>query len=69
MAGPGDCGLRQAQAALATEISPHTYINVMDQYRPCYRAGECPKIARPPTRQELTEARDCAARLGLRLAR
>jgi len=52
---------------LAKEISPRTYVNVMAQYRPCYRAGKCPKIARPPTREEFLEAYDCAARLGLRL--
>ena len=27
---------------LATEVSPDTYVNVMDQYRPCYRADEHP---------------------------
>ncbi len=54
---------------LAAEISPRAYVNVMAQYRPSYRAGECPKIARPPTREEFAEAYDYAARLGLRLAR
>ncbi len=54
---------------LAQEISPRTYVNVMAQYRPCYRAGECPKVNRYPTRREFLDAYDHAARLGLRLAR
>ena len=54
---------------LARELSPRTYVNVMAQYRPCYRARECPEIGRPPTRAEFLEARGHAARLGLRLAR
>ncbi|MEE9488333.1 MAG: radical SAM protein, partial [Candidatus Brocadiales bacterium] len=31
---------------VAEEISPDTYINVMDQYYPCYRAGEFGEINR-----------------------
>ena len=30
---------------LATEISPETFVNVMDQYRPCFDAGRFPEIA------------------------
>ncbi|MBM4040091.1 MAG: radical SAM protein [Planctomycetes bacterium] len=67
---PNDmAGSRAVLDFLAKEISPRTYVNVMAQYRPCYRAGECPKIVRPPTRQEFAEAYGYAARLGLRLAR
>ena len=54
---------------LARELSPHTYVNVMAQYRPCYRASECKRIDRPPTRAEFLEAYEYAAHLGLRLAR
>jgi len=67
---PNDmAGSRAVLDFIATEISPRTYVNVMAQYRPCYRAGECPKIARPPTREEFRQAYDHAASLGLRLAR
>ena len=31
---------------LAEKISPHTVINVMDQYRPCYKARQFPEINR-----------------------
>ncbi len=41
---------------LATEISPHTYLNIMDQYQPCYRADEYPPLDRPLTRKEYQDA-------------
>ncbi|MBM4032103.1 MAG: radical SAM protein [Planctomycetes bacterium] len=65
----GMAGSKAVLDFLAKEISPRTYVNVMAQYRPCYRAGECPKINRYPTREELLEAYDYALKLGLRLAR
>jgi putative pyruvate formate lyase activating enzyme len=34
---------------LAEQISPKTVINVMDQYRPCYKASSHPQINRRPT--------------------
>ena len=39
-------GSDEVLAFLANEISPDTYINVMDQYRPCYRAYENPPLDR-----------------------
>ncbi|MFW6108694.1 MAG: radical SAM protein [bacterium] len=54
---------------LAAELSPRTYVNVMAQYRPCYRAHEVEAIARPPTHREFSQAYAYAAQLGLRLAR
>ena len=53
---------------IATEISPNTYVNVMDQYRPMFRAGSVPAANRRPTAEELGRARTIAASLGLRLA-
>jgi putative pyruvate formate lyase activating enzyme len=47
---------------LAEEISPHTYVNVMGQYRPCYRAGEYPELDRRPTAEEMRQALASAAR-------
>jgi putative pyruvate formate lyase activating enzyme len=41
---------------LAEEISKDTYINVMDQYRPCYKAHELLDVDRHPTSQEYEEA-------------
>ena len=58
-------GTEQVLAFLAGEISPNTYLNLMDQYRPCYRADEYPELDRPLTREEYREALEAAARHGL----
>ena len=42
----GLAGTAEVARFLAEEISRDTYINVMAQYRPCYRASEHP-AARP----------------------
>jgi putative pyruvate formate lyase activating enzyme len=47
---------REILAFLARELSPATFVNVMAQYRPCYRSGEFPEIARRPTHEEFTLA-------------
>ena len=41
---------------LATEVSRETYVNIMDQYRPCYRAEEFDEINRPLSRSEYKKA-------------
>ncbi len=51
---------------LAEEVSPDTFVNVMDQYRPCYRAGDYPGLDRPITSGEYGKARELARRCGLR---
>ncbi len=48
------------------ELSPDTYVNIMGQYRPCYRAYEIPEISRPLTRAEHIEAIRLATAAGLR---
>jgi putative pyruvate formate lyase activating enzyme len=35
----GLAGTRELMHYIATEISPHSYVNIMSQYRPEYRAG------------------------------
>jgi putative pyruvate formate lyase activating enzyme len=52
---------------LRDEISPNTYINVMAQYRPCYRARELPPLDRRITGEEYREALRLAEEAGLRL--
>jgi len=51
---------------LAREISTDTYVNLMDQYRPCYRADEFPPLDRRVTRAEMAAARAVAKDVGLR---
>jgi putative pyruvate formate lyase activating enzyme len=52
---------------LAEQISPKTVINVMDQYRPCYKAFSHPKINRRPTLQEIESVRQYAIEKGLNI--
>ena len=54
---------------LVEEVSPQTYINVMDQYRPAWRVQErqIVPLNRPVTAQEVAAARAIALRAGLRL--
>lgn len=61
----GIAGTGQVLAFLAEEISPNTYLNLMDQYRPCYRADEYPDLARSVMHEEYLEALEAAARHGL----
>lgn len=50
---------------LAEEISPSTTINVMEQYRPCFKATSHPEIDRRPSQEEVTEVRQYAIEKGL----
>jgi putative pyruvate formate lyase activating enzyme len=52
---------------IAEEVSPDTWVNVMPQYRPLYKAVEHPEIARPPTTEEFAEVRLYAQQLGMNL--
>jgi putative pyruvate formate lyase activating enzyme len=61
----GLAGTEKVLDFLAREISPQTYINLMDQYRPCYRVDEFPPLNRPTTGDEYRAALKLAQRLGL----
>jgi putative pyruvate formate lyase activating enzyme len=63
----GQAGTAEVVRFLRDEISPNTYINVMAQYRPCYRANELPPLDRAVTHQEVAEAVDMARDAQLRL--
>ena len=63
---PGDVsGTANVLGFIAREISPDTYLNLMDQYRPCYRAPDYPALDRPLGRGEYNVALEHAGRLGL----
>ena len=51
---------------LAEEISRETYLNLMDQYRPSYRAGDFPELNRRLTKEEYQAAIKLARGAGLR---
>jgi putative pyruvate formate lyase activating enzyme len=52
----GLAGTEKVLEFLAREISTNTFLNLMDQYHPCYRAGDIEPLSRPLTREEWNEA-------------
>jgi putative pyruvate formate lyase activating enzyme len=61
----GLAGTEAALKFLADEISADTFVNVMAQYRPCYRADEHAGLDRPLSGGEFAEALAIARRCGL----
>lgn len=50
---PGDlAGTEKVMKFIAEEISPYSYINIMDQYFPEFKARQDPDLSRPITRAE-----------------
>jgi putative pyruvate formate lyase activating enzyme len=62
----GIAGTEEVVRFIAEEISRETYINIMDQYYPCFSASEFPSIGRRITRKEYADAIKMATRAGLR---
>ncbi len=56
---------KEIMGFIAREISVNTYVNIMFQYRPLYRAHEFPEIARRPSLEEYREVCRYARALGL----
>ncbi len=61
----GLAGTATIMRFLAEEISVDTYVNIMDQYRPCHRAFLYPPLDRKITRDEFDEAVRLAKASGL----
>jgi putative pyruvate formate lyase activating enzyme len=59
-------GTRQIVKFLAEEISPNTYLNLMDQYRPEFRAHHYPELNRRITSEEYLQAVQWAREAGLK---
>jgi putative pyruvate formate lyase activating enzyme len=51
---------------IAVELSKDTYINIMDQYRPCYKANSFLEISRYPSLEEFNRVIQIAKKLGLK---
>ena len=62
----GIAGTEQILRFIAEEISPNTYVNLMDQYRPCGEAPDDPVINRMITAKEYRDAIEAAKKAGLR---
>ena len=61
----GLAGTAEVVRFLAEEVSAETYLNVMAQYHPCYRAHQFPELSRPITLREYAEAVTIAKSAGL----
>ncbi len=61
----GLAGTAEIARFLAEEISRDTYINIMNQYRPCYKAPKLPPLDRPITQSEFEQALQQARQAGL----
>jgi putative pyruvate formate lyase activating enzyme len=63
---PGNlAGTDRVVEFIAKEISMNSYVNVMDQYRPCFKASRIPELSRPVTRSEYLQGVAKARRAGL----
>lgn len=61
----GLAGTAEVVRFLAEEISPNTYLNLMDQYRPSYQAKQYPPLNRRLTTEEYEQALALARTAGL----
>lgn len=59
-------GTDKVLAFLAQEVSPNTYLNLMAQYHPCYRAEQYPPLNRRITTEEYHAALKLAKKYGLK---
>ena len=61
----GVSGTREAIQWIAENLPKDTYLNLMDQYRPCYRADAHPSMDRNITDAEFAQALRWAREMGL----
>jgi putative pyruvate formate lyase activating enzyme len=59
-------GTEEILKFISEKISKNTYINIMDQYRPCWHAGEYPELNRRITKKEFEEAINLALKYELK---
>jgi putative pyruvate formate lyase activating enzyme len=62
----GLAGTHRVMEFIAREISPDTYVNIMDQYHPCFKAAGHPPLNRRITVDEFEEAVATARKEGIR---
>jgi putative pyruvate formate lyase activating enzyme len=58
-------GTEETMRFIAQEISEDSYVNIMDQYRPCFKANNFAELTRPVTQEEYFQAIEIAKSLGL----
>jgi putative pyruvate formate lyase activating enzyme len=58
-------GTRETMKFIADEISPNSYVNVMSQYHPCYKAFSISRLNRRVSNKEFLDGIATAVRAGL----
>jgi len=58
-------GTEEVVSFLARKISPNTYLNIMAQYHPCYKAYDLPQLACSVSEPEFNQAVELAYQQGL----
>jgi len=58
-------GTEEIMKFIAEEISPETYISLMSQYLPYYKASEIPDLSRRLTAEEYEQAKESMHKFGL----
>jgi putative pyruvate formate lyase activating enzyme len=58
-------GTEEVMKFIASELSENSYVNLMDQYHPAYRAKDFPALDRRITSQEYNEALNMAKKHGI----
>ena len=61
----GIAGYGEVLKFIAHEVSKNSYVNIMDQYHPAYRASRFPELNRRINEEEYDEAVSLALRYGL----
>jgi len=61
----GLAGTKSIMSFLSNEISRNTYGNIMDQYHPCYKAFQIPRLRRRISSTEFHEALSLAREAGI----
>jgi putative pyruvate formate lyase activating enzyme len=61
----GLAGTREIMRFVSREISPDTYVNIMDQYHPCGNAAKYPPLDRRISRDEYEDAVNAAREEGI----
>jgi len=62
----GIAGTEEVVRFIVEEISKNTYINIMDQYHPCFKAFDHPHLNRRITTREYEDAINIAIKFGLK---
>lgn len=62
----GIAGTEAVVRFIAEEVSKDSYVNIMDQYRPCYKAADFQELSRGITEKEFTSALEAARSAGLK---